>query len=717
MSLDAHSLEDLARTQSYCHVKMTDVSFEGLQSALKMPHTRIRFANDLPTPPSPAVLGISLISSPGSGFFESALVGLSDNLTCIIGPRGSGKSTIVDALRYAFGYNRTLHELEDDPGLPKAIKARQASNLRDTLIRVYYRLADQTVHVLEATYDPKAEYATRVFTLDGHPVGVDDVEKSGQYPLRLFGWSEIETLGRSPVHQRQLVDRLIPDLASLLEKRSSLRLELKESAQRLLGIAQALSTLFEQDNQVITRFTEYRADFERLNTPEMQRHFASLDLARRKARALQLARQALADQAQKLKDNDPATLLGKIERTLQAAGVDVATWWRETGARALDFDDQFAKAGGAQGQATGLFIALGERLAQLESEAESEGTALEARIREALASDTRAQVAANQRSQAESRLARATKARQDYSAEYDKFEAELKARQEVCRKLAAKQLEISGARNTQRDELVGKLNHFRTDLFAIDLVFKSGGDRIPLSDHLSAAKGFLSNLGVQSRNRKWPELLSRRFNPLQLADALWSKNEALLAVTEEIEGEQRSISAAQAADLIAKRHPVRHHEGADVCLVDRALLQMLLDVEGVPWDDLVQITLNGQSVDNLSPGQRSSAMLPLIALSQSSPLVIDQPEDNLDNRLVGKVVANILAELKEQRQVIVATHNPNIVVAGDAEQVIVLDAVDNKRGKVLEAGSIDHSRIAERVIELLEGGRDAFRIRKERYGF
>ncbi len=76
---------------------------------------------------------------------------------------------MIDSLPYVFGYNRTLAELEDDPGLVKAIKGRQEQNLRDSIIRVFYRRKDKTVHVLEATYDKKSEYVTKVYTLDGHP--------------------------------------------------------------------------------------------------------------------------------------------------------------------------------------------------------------------------------------------------------------------------------------------------------------------------------------------------------------------------------------------------------------------------------------------------------------------------------------------------------------------------------------------------------------------
>jgi len=156
LSLDAHSIEELARTEKHCYVKMTAVSFDGLRAALKMPHTRIRFKHDLPTPPSPVLLGLTLSSSKGDGVFPNAVLAFSEKLNCIIGPRGSGKSTLIDALRYLFGYNKTLSELEEDPGLINAIKGRQEQNLRDTIIRVFYRRKDGAIHVLEATYDKKS---------------------------------------------------------------------------------------------------------------------------------------------------------------------------------------------------------------------------------------------------------------------------------------------------------------------------------------------------------------------------------------------------------------------------------------------------------------------------------------------------------------------------------------------------------------------------------
>ena len=108
-------------------------------------------------------------------------------------------------------------------------------------------------------------------------------------------------------------------------------------------------------------------------------------------------------------------------------------------------------------------------------------------------------------------------------------------------------------------------------------------------------------------------------------------------------------------------------------------------------------------------------MLPLIALAERSPLIIDQPEDNLDKRLIGNVLVRVLAELKEKRQIIVCTHDPNIVVGGDAEQVVVLDAENDRKAEVTLHGSIDRREIVATVIDLLEGGADAFETRRKRY--
>ena len=146
-------------------------------------------------------------------------------------------------------------------------------------------------------------------------------------------------------------------------------------------------------------------------------------------------------------------------------------------------------------------------------------------------------------------------------------------------------------------------------------------------------------------------------------------------------------------------------------------MQRLMNLQEIVVEDIVNIELNDVPVDKLSPGQRSSAMLPLIALAEKDvPLVIDQPEDNLDNKLIGDVLTDILARLKEKRQMIVCTHNPNIVVLGDAEQVVIMKDLSSDRVMVERQGSVDVEEVVESIIDIMEGGEEAFINREKRYG-
>ena len=129
-----------------------------------------------------------------------------------------------------------------------------------------------------------------------------------------------------------------------------------------------------------------------------------------------------------------------------------------------------------------------------------------------------------------------------------------------------------------------------------------------------------------------------------------------------------------------------------------------------------QITLDGEPIAGLSPGQRCSALVPIILLQGTHPLIIDQPEDNLDNKLVFDLVVEILRNLKEHRQIIVATHNPNIPVSGDAEQILVFEPVNKFTGKISTQGSIDDAAVIEAVKNIMEGGAAAFlSVQKYRY--
>jgi ABC-type lipoprotein export system ATPase subunit len=123
-----------------------------------------------------------------------------------------------------------------------------------------------------------------------------------------------------------------------------------------------------------------------------------------------------------------------------------------------------------------------------------------------------------------------------------------------------------------------------------------------------------------------------------------------------------------------------------------------------------------RSIFETSIGQKCTAILTLLLVESAVPLIVDQPEDSLDNKFIYDEVVQLLRQEREKRQFIIATHNANIPVLGDAELILALEA-EGERGWVENADSIDNPNVQEAVKKILEGGPKAFERRREKYGF
>jgi hypothetical protein len=130
----------------------------------------------------------------------------------------------------------------------------------------------------------------------------------------------------------------------------------------------------------------------------------------------------------------------------------------------------------------------------------------------------------------------------------------------------------------------------------------------------------------------------------------------------------------------------------------------------------------GAPLAAVSDGQKATAFLALLLSEGDSPIIIDQPEDDLDNDFIYKRVVDILRKVKRTRQVIIATHNANIPVNGDAELVLAV-SVDEGRGVVRGGregraiGAIDRKAVRDAITEIMEGGHEAFHRRRLKYSF
>jgi chromosome segregation protein len=122
---------------------------------------------------------------------------------------------------------------------------------------------------------------------------------------------------------------------------------------------------------------------------------------------------------------------------------------------------------------------------------------------------------------------------------------------------------------------------------------------------------------------------------------------------------------------------------------------------------------------NASAGQQATALLKTLLNEVGPPLVIDQPEEDLDNPVISEIVEQLWIA-KQKRQIIFASHNANLVVNGDAELVVWCDyrkAGDQSGGKIAGEGAIDVPLVRDAIKKIMEGGEAAFKARQEKYGF
>lgn len=130
------------------------------------------------------------------------------------------------------------------------------------------------------------------------------------------------------------------------------------------------------------------------------------------------------------------------------------------------------------------------------------------------------------------------------------------------------------------------------------------------------------------------------------------------------------------------------------------------------------LQLNEKNIEQLSPGERGILLLVfyLIVDKDDRPLILDQPEENLDNQTIYKVLVPCIKKAKNRRQIFLVTHNPNLAVVCDAEQIITA-SIDKKKGNTVNyhSGAIENSETNQKIVDILEGTQPAFENRKDKY--
>jgi len=265
----------------------------------------------------------------------------------------------------------------------------------------------------------------------------------------------------------------------------------------------------------------------------------------------------------------------------------------------------------------------------------------------------------------------------------------------------------------ERSVLLEKLNGYKNSIFRIRLETVKGLNSIfnkevviTLSpcgikdDFYALLRQAFKGSGIQYN--ALVNKIAERFTPDQFAKIVHERNVAALTVLKEID-------TARAKTIISSLYETDY----------------IYEIESLYCDDMPEFKLriaddsgtleeNYRRTDELSMGQRCTTVLPIIFAVSSNPLIIDQPEDNLDNKYITQSIHETIRAQKVNRQLIFITHNPNIPVLSDADHNVFLE-YENRKSKILHQGTIEE--VKDDIIFLLEGGAAAFERRMQIYGY
>ncbi len=671
---DVNGPDDLAKPGTTCWIKMSEVTVEGLRQAFLDPGSRIRLVSD----PVPEEHAEFVAIAWQGGFLRDVAVHLNENLNVLIGGRGTGKSTIVESLRYVLG----LEPIGDE-----------ARKTHDGIVRQVLRSGTKISLLVRSHRPAKREYVIER-TVPNPPIVRD--QSGTVLPLtpldvvrqvEVYGQHEISELARSAEKRTRLLERFREPDASLVQRKTELQRELERSRIRLLDILKEQSQSEERLaalpalEETLKRFQEAGLE-ERLKDqsllvreervlktiPERTAPFRRLLEALRTA--LPVDRAFLSAAA--LDDLPGKAILAEADRVLERFNREMEDVVQRM-ARVLETAD------------TGI----GEVRQRWDTRRLEVQAAYDKILRELQKSRIDGEEFIRLRRQIEElrplteRRALLERDRQ----EQDRRRLNLLAEWEDIQREEFRQLDSAARKVSQ--QLSGRVR--------VRVSF--GGNRDPLFRLLKEQIGGRLAEAIEILGRR--EQLSLR----ELASATREGRESLVR--------KFGLSPA-ASERLAQAGPAVVMQIEETELIHTTAIDLNVAAEGhdPEW----------RTLEELSTGQKATALLLLLLLESDAPLVVDQPEDDLDNRFITEGVVPKMREEKRRRQFVFATHNANVPVLADAELILGLRAAgEGAEGRaeipVEHMASIDSRRVRELVEEILEGGKPAFEMRRLKYGF
>jgi energy-coupling factor transporter ATP-binding protein EcfA2 len=599
------------------------------------------------------------------GFLDELDLHLSDGLNVLIGPRGAGKTSIIELVRFCLA----------SPGFSDRSKVQAKEHALSVLG------TGQVTVTLSSDEGP----ATVVRT-------ASDLEPrvSGRFekPL-IFSQNEIETIGLAASSRLNLIDFFRTDRDKLRESAGRARAEVRSLMGEMRVLTQEITELEARAGgaeglrgQLMAAEEEQQGVVQSLGDAEGR--WAELD--------------ALTSTAAQLAVRDG--VYDRVVRSLQTWGDRATTLVRSK----PDVEEWPEAAGGPDPLAT-VRASVVEAIATIATSID----ALMARVHgiEQLRNSNKVQQIETEQKSRDLRnsLEQLQKGGTVISKRISGLReqiAQLDALNPILMKKREAWATLRGRRDSLLDELDSLCEREYDERAAVaERLNRQLGPTIRITvqrfgihtEYVNTIRNVLRGTGLHY-NTLAP-MLAEKMSPREVLDAVESQDYQTLSSV-------AGIPLDRAARLVSELSKTGTEELVTCELQDSVILSLL---DGGEY----------KSTEHLSTGQRCTVVLPILLAKEDRILIVDQPEDHLDNGFIVGTAIEAIRKRKQIGQLIFSTHNPNIPVLGEAS-LIVLMGSDGRNGFVRHAGPLDHPQSVEAITTVMEGGLEAFHRRAEFYG-
>ncbi|RMW98485.1 histidinol-phosphatase [Allofranklinella schreckenbergeri] len=647
---DAKCIEDIGQGR-VCYLKLGELSFEAVKFALSDPASRV--AAEQPKHLASHIRNVHF----DGGILDGQTLHFSPELNTLIGIRGSGKSSILEAVRYALD-------------IPRGEKA-QDTRYKDDLIR--HTLGSGGKVTLTACDVYGQEFTISRIYREAPNVYLDGKLQSGV--------SIRETVLRRPIYFGQ------KDLSSTGEGFETDLVE-KMVGEKLLALRAEIETQRQHVRDAASRWLKLS------NTAEIRRDYES-QLTDANFRLKKFEEYGVADKLQKrLGFQHDANALARLKERADSFVCAL-------GQLIAEHEDDLRNATSyASKQNPDFFTAYYAEFANLVAKVDQ----LKQIEQEARAITARLQAKQGQFN-GESR---------NLQEEFAQVERQL-----------AQELKQTGMTAIQPDDFLIQQQRKTKAEQMLEALAKQETQRSSIRDALFAEIDKLNGLWLREFNAIKAELdrVNAGHTTLQIEADFKGDKEAAIGFMQQLfkgsnirETTLRAVmeNYADFGGLLRDFSNALKTAGSTPEVFEKTFMQNLM--EFVTWQvpNRFVIRYRGKELQHHSLGQRASALLLyVLGQRQNDVIIIDQPEDDLDNQTIYDDVIKLLRQMKPYTQFIFATHNANFPVLGDAEQVHACRYQDEKI--TVQSGSIDARPVQEAIISIMEGGQEAFNRRKEVY--